>query len=136
MIIIFRITTSPNINVRAHTPVAPGLPHLLRAALPRHHLQSRTACQVDRLLAPPDRGLVDYHSIPRTLRRMRNSDDRQGSPRRCFDDFLKPITRTCLVTQVKTITTQIESVVSLVEAQKKNAEEQISKVAKQYGLIE
>lgn len=91
---------------------------------------------MDRFLAPADRGLVDCHSIPRTLLGLRDSDDRQGSPRRRFDVCLEAITRTYLVTQVKTITTQIESVVSLVEAQKKNAEEQISKVAKQYGLIE
>jgi len=37
---------------------------------------------------------------------------------------------------VNKITTQIESVVGVVDQQKKNAEEQISKVAKQYGIVE
>lgn len=51
----------------------------------------------------------------------------------CFESELGTHYR---LIQINTIKTQIDSVVSIIDSQKKNASEQISKVAKQYGLIE
>lgn len=91
---------------------------------------------MDRLLDTADRGLVDRHPLPRTHLRVRGADGRQDPHR--LGSHLRPQPRlgTSVLTQVSTINKQIEGVVGIVNQQKQNVEQQVSKVAKQYGLVE
>lgn len=75
-------------NVPRHTVVASRFLGLLRAPIRRHRLQQGQLLQVDRLLAPPDRGLVDRHPLLGTHLRVRGADGRQGPHR--FGPHLRP----------------------------------------------